>query len=242
MTYLPKLVSERQAGGHWDRCLESSFEMLSDKMSRGTQVVSALRLEAAIPNAGNGSNVAENMAAIDTLYPSFPTDAITAFRDPASMPSLLVAGNGFALVGDYGQIPKSLSRWDPAFAAEHPAGHAVYVQRDGPGGAVRWDAHAGRYVWWMDPLATDGYPGEWVEYQVVLDFLNGNTCAYALEGSAGLAQGDNPMLPITDPRAGTVRLTEGEQLYDLNAKPLVKVSSAPAPVSSPFGTTIGKVA
>lgn len=241
MSYVPQLVSERQPQGHWDRCLESSFSMLSDKMSLGTQVLDPRKLEAAIPGAANGSNVAENIAAIAKVYPNFPVAEIKPTRSTDTMEVLLLGGKGFAIVGNYHDIPLHYQRWDPAFAATNPAGHATYIQVDGPAGR-RWSLRDGKYVWWMDPLATPDYPGEWMELATMFAFLNGNTNAYGGEGTAvatggGPAHpiGGNPVLAITSQVAGFCTLTVGKQLYDLNAKPLERVSGGGI-VPSPFAS------
>ena len=197
MSYLPTLVSERQPTGHWARCLESSFEMLTDKMSLGTQICDARKLEAAIPDAANGTSVVANIAAITEVYPQFPVSAITATRSTDTMELLLQGGKGFAIVGNYHDLPSHFQRWDPAFAATNPAGHATYIQIDGPSGVRKWSLRDGKFVWWMDPLATTGYAGEWMELATMFGFLNGSTNAYGGEGSA-VASGAGPSQPVVD--------------------------------------------
>ena len=171
--------------------------MLSDKMSLGTQIVDPRKLEAAIPGASNGTTVAENIAAIAKVYPSFPRSAITATRSTDTMEILLQGGKGFAIVGNYHDLPSHFQRWDPAFAATNPAGHATYIQIDGPAGSREWSLRDGKFVWWMDPLATPGYPGEWMELAIMFGFLNGSTNAYGGEGSA-VSTGGGPSQPVPD--------------------------------------------
>ncbi|MGH2512762.1 MAG: hypothetical protein ACRDGQ_08760, partial [Candidatus Limnocylindrales bacterium] len=194
---MPTLVSERQATGHWDRCLESSFAMLADKMSTGNFRIDPRKLESVIPNAGNGSNAAENIAAIATVYPSFPSDAIHTFKGADVIAGLLTTGRGLALNGYYDQLAPlgDFTRWDPAFAKSPKAAHATYSQIDGPEGERRWSDRA-KAVWWMDPLATTGYPGEWMPFETLLAFIKGNpsTNAYGAEGVIG--PGAGPEIPV----------------------------------------------
>lgn len=194
---MPTLVSERQATGHWDRCLESSFAMLADKMSTGNFRIDPRKLESVIPNAGNGSNAAENIAAIATVYPSFPSDAIHTFKGADVIAGLLTTGRGLALNGYYDQLAPlgDFTRWDPAFAKSPKAAHATYSQIDGPEGERRWSDRA-KSVWWMDPLATTGYPGEWMPFETLLAFIKGNpsTNAYGAEGVIG--PGAGPEIPV----------------------------------------------
>lgn len=199
--YVPKLISERQPVGPWTRCLESSVCMLTDKLSLGSRILNPRKLAAAIPGSANGTNVAENIAAIADVYPDYPTEQIRASRNTDTIESLLIAGYGFAIVGNYHAIPAHFQRWDPAFATHNPAGHATYIQIDGPKGR-KWDSHTGKYVWWMDPLATLGYPGEWMELAVMFGFLNGSTNAYGLEGSV---PGSGGGLPIPVPVPETMK-------------------------------------
>lgn len=191
---MPRLVSERQPGGHWDRCLESSFSMLTDKMSIGAFVVDARKLEAVIPNASLHSNVQQNLDAIAKVYPTFPVDNIHKLNSTDVIQGLLTTGRGLAANGYYDVLakqPGNFTRWDPAFAKRKQAGHAAYVQIDGPNGVRRWDARA-KFVWWMDPLATPDFPGEWMPLATFLAFLDGATNAYGAEASvvtAGPSQG-----------------------------------------------------
>ena len=227
MAYLPTLVSERQPTGHWDRCLESSFSMLSDKMSRGSAIFDPRKLEAHIPNPENGSNVSENLTAVSIAYPAWPVNEIHAFRGSDVVESLLVAGRGFALTGNLHVVPTHLKRWDPAFAATNPASHAVYIQRDGPNGAIRWDSHLGKFVWWMDPLATPGYPGEWVELGTALGFIGVDQSAYGQEGSA-VDTGGGP--------------AQGEDvIYSRGGLKTALVKAGTPYASEPAGATVGKI-
>lgn len=213
--------------------------MLSDKMSRGSAIFDPRKLEAHIPNPDNGSNVSENLAAVSVVYPTWPANEIHAFRGSDVVESLLVAGRGFALTGRMDRMPTHLKRWDPAFGAHVPALHAVYIQRDGKDAEIRWDAHNGKFVWWMDPLATAGYPGEWVELATALSFIGTDQSAYGQEGSAVTTGGgpvqpiENDVLAITSQVVGTCSLSVGRGLFDLAGHPLTTVSVAQV-APSPF--------
>lgn len=171
--------------------------MLTDKLSLGSWILNARKLEAAIPGAANGSTVSENLTAIAKVYPTYPVAKISSSRAIDTLESLLLGGNGFAIVGNYHDLPAHFTRWDTAFAKHNPAGHAGYIQIDGPTGR-KWDAHGGHFAWWMDPLATAGYPGEWMEMGLVYDFLNGSTNAYGAEASVS-GSGAGPAQPTEPP-------------------------------------------
>lgn len=183
MSYVPRLVSERQSGP-WHRCEESSFAMLTDKMSLGGMVVDARKLETVIPGSADGTNVAENIAAIHRLYPTFPTGQIHIFDRADLVENLLLGDRGITANILYSRLPSHFTRWDTDFAKTGAGSrHCIYYQIGGPGNARIWTSRDKR-VWLMDPLATPGYPGEWIPLGDLLAALDGDRNVYAGEGSA----------------------------------------------------------
>jgi hypothetical protein len=167
--------------------------MLTDKASLGGFIVNPRKLEAAIPGSSDGTTVPENVIAIAKVYPTFPTGTIHTFLGNDLIEGLLIGAKGLVCNGYYNRLPTYYSRWDPTFAAQKLAGHCVYVQIEGPKGVRRWTVRDGKFVWWMDPLAIAGYPGEWMALATFLAFVNVNVQAYASEGSVVSAGPEEPL-------------------------------------------------
>jgi hypothetical protein len=193
LSYVPKLVSERQSGP-WHRCEESSFAMLTDKMTLGAQVVDARKLEAVIPGSADGTNVAENIAAIHKLYPSFPVDEIHIFDRADLIENLLLGGRGLTANIFYSRLPSHFTRWDPGFAKAQDTRHCIYYQIDGPNNTRIWTGR-NKQVWKLDPLAPPGSPGEWMPISALYAALDGDRNVYAAEGS-GVSGGT--AIPVTE--------------------------------------------
>ena len=153
--YRPAFVTERDAGP-WVDCLWASTAMLVDKWTAGEIRVSKDRLRALSGDRHGGSNLTDLRIALRALALPMSTSPGpgTSFGWSA-LRSRLAHGGGAVIQGDYGDLPRQFGRWDLAFWGKKGAGddHALYLDR--------YDRRRDRF-WVMDPLAPDGWAGEWI--------------------------------------------------------------------------------
>jgi hypothetical protein len=154
--YVPAFVSEREPGGHWEDCLWASGAMLLDKLTNGAVVVGRDRLRALSGDHEGGSSLKDlsrAFARLDLDVQISPDDGRITWK---ALLSRLAHGGGAVLLGDDHALPKRYGRWDPTFWGQTGAkdDHAVYVDR--------YDPRTGM-VWLMDPLAWNGWTGEWIK-------------------------------------------------------------------------------
>lgn len=139
--------------GRWEDCGPTSVLMAVDATTRGIKPAEhtldeseRLRMAAGYGPTG-GTNIQTLYAAAVQRYrvnlPLYRTgfDAIWSALKP---------GTGGAIAGSMAAFGPThrLSRWQPTFDGTH----SVYIQRE----------TTTNRVWWMDPLATGTYTGEWI--------------------------------------------------------------------------------
>lgn len=157
--FRPKQCTEREPGGYED-CTWASGVMFQNA-AHGANVAPSTRAEyqalrvaggdGPAENPGDGSNTGQLATGIGRRY---GWHAVRLGPPGASHPSFasfwdrLAPGTGAVVQGWMGVWSHSnhWRRWDPGFGGAH----AVYVQRES----------RDEVVWWMNPLAPEGYPGE----------------------------------------------------------------------------------
>jgi len=139
-----------------DNCVFASGQMLLDKWTHGRVRVGQGRLRVASQDEEGGAgfrDLARGVARATGIRLRWsPTGG-----DPMTWWQLLdrlERRGGAVLFGEYGRLPAAYQRWAPRFARSANDSHAVYVER--------YDRANGR-VWLMDPLATGGFAGEWID-------------------------------------------------------------------------------
>lgn len=170
--FIPAQVSEREPGGYED-CTWASGVMLNNAahakdVAPGTRAeYQALRVaggDGPAENPGDGSNIGQLVTGIKRRY------GWTAARigpPGAAHPSFdvlwakLTPGTGAVIQGYMGVWVRASTwrRWDRNFGGAH----AVYAQR----------RDSSFRVWWMNPLAPDSYPGEWMDKSDLKKYWDG---------------------------------------------------------------------
>jgi len=140
----------------WIDCLWASAAMLADKWTNGDVTVTHGELRRLSGDEHGGSSLEDLQVAFHKLGLDFGLDA----RGDSTLTwggllARLRQGAGAVILGDDAQLPRWYGRWDRGFWRKKGAedNHTVYVER--------YDARRGR-VWLMDPLARDGWKGEWI--------------------------------------------------------------------------------
>lgn len=165
------VVSERgySIGGRWYLCTQASVVIgahNADPMIPAT-ALEARRIYALSGHAdpNHGTTQADLLNELAAAYGHRPATA-------SSYPNALAAlrtGAILAVAGDYGRLPRTpvdFPRWDVPFWAEHGQ-HEVPV-----GPIAAGDNSIDPLVWWRDPLATEGYAGEWIHWSAVVTFAD----------------------------------------------------------------------
>jgi hypothetical protein len=176
MTYLPPQVSEVPDLPVED-CAAASDLMAANKATTGDYPANRAereRIRTATGKPHGGLTVADINHANRTLYGNELTVANVPFSRFLS--DYMALDYGAVLLGNAHNLTSHYNRWDPGFGQKPNAGHAVYVQGEGPGGSRK----AG-FLWWMNPLAPWTYQGEWIPTAVVQAYAWGI-------GQSGLVQ------------------------------------------------------
>jgi hypothetical protein len=172
--YRPAFVTETDGPRPYKDCLWSSGSMLLDKWTTGRETIghAALRRLSGDP-ANTGSTLDDLRLAFSKLGHDLPTSPDNGLRLTWSeLVKRLAAGAGAVVAGDYGRLPARYSRWDPAFAKQVPAGHALYLDA--------YDRRTDR-IFVMDPLAPADWTGEWIPARAIRAFTwrTGNGIVHA---------------------------------------------------------------
>lgn len=198
MTYMPHFETETDVPSPWRDCSWASLSMLLDKWTKGHVIAHHAALRRASGDKG-GSGPPELQKAIFN-YPKTKGWLLSApSLQWKGVVDLVNSGRALVLMGQYGAIrgynKGHYVRWDKRFALKAYSGHAVYVQRDGPKGALKPG-----YWWWMDPLGRGTYKGEWVPLNVIRSFamaLRHPNGTHLINAAAEGAKAPKPKPPIT---------------------------------------------
>jgi hypothetical protein len=147
----------------WNDCTWASASMLIDKLTGGAVKVDREALRAASGDRTGGSSLADVVRGARNLLGFDLGAAESEHLTFDGLLDRLASGGGAIVQGSYANLPSSLTRYDPAFAAKGAAasGHAVYV---GP-----LDRATGK-VWWDDPLAPADGSGQWISVDSLRKF------------------------------------------------------------------------
>jgi hypothetical protein len=153
--YSPAFVTERE-DGPWEDCIWAAAAMLLDKWTTGVRTVGRERLRGLSGDRAGGSNLTDVRRAFDKIGMPFafsPNGGASISWN--ALLDRLAKGGGAILLGDYHKLPSRYGRWDPDFWSRTGTGddHALYLDR--------YDRKTGRILV-MDPLAPDGWNGEWM--------------------------------------------------------------------------------
>jgi hypothetical protein len=163
MGYLPAFVSERE-DGPWEDCMWASAAMFLDKWTSGAVRIDRTRLRTLSGDLDGGSALADVRRAFDKVGLRLTwSPGGGATLSWADLLDRLALGGGAILPGDDGQLPARYGRWDPTFWGRTGTGddHALYLDRYDR----RTDA-----VFVMDPLAPEGWTGEWIPASLLRRF------------------------------------------------------------------------
>jgi hypothetical protein len=188
-----RFVSEREPGP-WICCAPCAAAMVAGWAGAAAPTLATahvIRTAAGYPHAG-GCDPTRIRRALESR---FGIGTVTARRERAAVDQLLGDGYAIAVPLDYGLLPDELRRWSPQFTGGHMA------------------TLAGRHTtgaWgWHDPLAPDGFGGEWAAPSSIIR---------AMWSSGAFAAGRQQSMAIyvnTTLRTGhTIRLPAGTPLYN----------------------------
>jgi hypothetical protein len=162
--YQPAFVTEREAGP-WEDCLWAAAAMFLDKWTSGSDTVSRERLRALSGDRVGGSGFVDVKRAFDKLGIHLAFSPGGGARITwTSLLDRLAKGGGAIVLGDYHNLPARYGRWDRDFWARTGTGDdpALYLDR--------YDRRRGQILV-MDPLAPDGWRGEWIPAAAIRTFV-----------------------------------------------------------------------
>lgn len=212
-------VSERESGA-WIDCVPCSGAMIAGWAEREPSPhlndAHRIREGAGLPHSG-GMTDSQLGHGLDAVY---GTGGSTVAATKSAILAGLDDGRGFTWFHTYGRLPENLRRWSPAFTGGHCA---ALIGRKSPTSDL---------VGWFDPLATDGWSGEWVSIETLLAADWGDPArSYIRSEEAPAVSVD---LVMTDATPAYVDIAEGKNLYNLDGSERTHVSVAQPQVYSPF--------
>jgi len=215
MTYRPGFVTERKRPSPWDDCGLCSGAMAADYTTGGACTPTRIQMRNAcgISDHAGRSDPTTSAAvhrAMTRLCPDLTAEVFRRMSWPIFL-ARIREGYGAVLNGMYGRLPSYYRRWD-----DYRGGHGVFVMADGGG------------LWWMDPLAPDGWGGETIPASAARSFAAAFPSSIAgilvpppagrdnMILAGGLDLHTNHVLPLAK---GTrvYRVPEGNEFYTVNA-------------------------
>jgi hypothetical protein len=153
--YVPTLCSEREPDGTFEDCAWASGVTLAnaaegDEHPPTQAEYQALRAISGDDPVGSSSLTALKLG-MDRRYGYHGIE----IRGALAVTTVPV-GTAVLMFGPYGALPDHFRRWD----LKYTDGHVAVGLRTS---AVRW--------WWLDPLATRGYPGEAIPAAAIARFV-----------------------------------------------------------------------
>lgn len=182
MANLPRVWSERESPPPWTKCSESSWlaalvwagyggfprgAYTGAERDAFTELEDAVAAGITAPNGRRYSSRASWRSAGQPMFPLLRGASLKRYGvSMAQLPDLSLSGhravlsggtNALILPGSLGRLPVGdrLRRWQPSYTG----GHMITVI-----------ALGGGRVWWLDPLAPDGYAGEEASVDEALAF------------------------------------------------------------------------
>jgi hypothetical protein len=203
-------VTEREPGP-WICCAPCSAAMVAAYAGAAPATLATahtIRSRAGYPHTGgcDPTRIRQGMGH------AFGLNTVTAKRERAAIDELLGQDYAIAIALTYGLLPGELRRWSPRFIG----GHMAVLAGRHPTGA--WG--------WYDPLAPQGWGGEWVSPPAIIramwsvgGFAAGGSQAMAITVNTGVATGHGIRLaagtPLyNDPGATDRRMTVAAELRD----------------------------
>ena len=148
-------VSERESGS-WIDCVPCSGTMVAGWAEREPSPdlndAHRIREGAGLPHSGGMTDyqLAQGLEAV------YGTSGTTIPATKSGVLAALDEGRALAWFHTYGRLPSDLRRWCPDFTGGHCA---AIIGRKSP---------TSELVGWWDPLATEGWTGEWVDIDTLL--------------------------------------------------------------------------
>lgn len=148
-------VSERESGP-WIDCVPTSGTMVAGWARREPSPhlndAHRIREGAGLPHSGGMTDA----QLADGLADVYGTAGSTIAATKSAVLAALSDGRGLTWFHTYGRLPTDLRRWSPSFTGGHCA--AIIGRKSA----------TSELVGWFDPLATDGWTGEFVDIDVLL--------------------------------------------------------------------------
>lgn len=167
------VTSEREPGP-WIDCVSCSGVTVVENGGRETTPhlddAHRIRSGAGLPHSG-GMTTGDLVRGVKAAY---GIDLVRVPRNKEAIRDKLGSGWSLAVFHVYGQLPSHFQRWDTGFDGNHCAAIA---------------GRNGQLAGWYDPLATQGYAGEWID----LDDLLAATFDDLYGMAPGAAGGGSPM-------------------------------------------------
>lgn len=194
-------VCERESGA-WIDCVPCSGAMIAGWAEREPSPhlndAHRIREGAGLPHSG-GMTDYQLAQGLEEVY---STAGSTIAATKAAILEALDDGRGVTWFHTYGRLPSDLRRWSPSFTGGHCA---AIVGRKSP---------TSELVGWWDPLATEGWTGEWVDLDVLLAADWGDPArSYQRKSSSGSSGGGGGDVGIRY-NLERWKIAEGTPFYD----------------------------
>ena len=163
------VTSEREPGS-WIDCVPCSGVVVAEngglEKSPALDDAHRIRSGAGLPHSG-GMTTGD---LVDGVRAAYGVGLTRVPRNKEAIRDKLGAGWALAVFHVYGELPSHYRRWDTGFSGNHCATIA---------------GRNGQQAGWYDPLATQGYAGEWIDLDVMLAATFDDLWAYPRGAGGG---------------------------------------------------------